>query len=648
MTRRFSCAGLVFAGLFLLGLASCTSRQSPVRQVESDLDRGWPKATAFWHETPSQVVPAGWNAGNRFWQPTIYEPLQAPLAGIPGATPVQNDEFCATCHKTYTQASASTVHREIGCEQCHGAASIHLETRGMQGHSVLSFATPEQGSKAGLLLSPAERSEVCLQCHEHGTESPNVPCVQAWRTSTHANKGVTCTDCHRAHYNVPLGTPSVDETTQVDPHQEVRPVNLVQQIRPLAEESPPRTPNRLAAVSPDVCYRCHDDMRRFEDVVHPHQLGVPFDFSCTACHDPPPRGTPQLVEHHPAQFECTTCHDSHGNVRAETRKDLCLTCHNGPHMEEWHGAPHDVAGVACTDCHNPHPKTGLPMAADQPESCYRCHSEMRQLEQVAHPHQLLGPHGFNCNTCHRPHGKVVAETRKDACLKCHDGSPTMAWHSSIHEQYGVACADCHNAHPETKVPQVVNVSHNTVTRPKRLPMSVDEPQACYKCHPTIYGLSNLPSHHPIREGKMLCSDCHDSHGQAKGNLKEDSINGQCYECHAEKEGPFVYEHPPATENCAHCHEPHGTVANDLLRQPVTFLCLRCHSGHSSHGRSSNCQRCHLVDGEATNVGGGPRDPMIPTNHTIRGAMYTDCTQCHTQVHGSDLPEGMVSAHKGLR
>ena len=505
MSRRFSCAGLVFTGLCLVGLASCTSRQSPVRQVESDLDRGWPKATAFWHETPSQVVPAGWNAGNRFWQPTIYEPVQAPLAGIPGATPVETDEFCATCHKTYTQASASTVHREIGCEKCHGAASIHLETRGTQGSSILSFATPEQGTKAGLLLSPAERSEVCLQCHEHGPESQNVPCVQAWRTSAHANKGVTCTDCHRTHYNVPLGTPSVDETTQVDPHQEVRPVNLVQQIRPHVEESPPRTPNRLAAVSPDVCYRCHDDMRRFEDIVHPHQLGVPFDFSCTACHDPPPRGAPQSVEQHPAQFECMTCHDSHGNVRAETRKDLCLTCHNGPHMEEWHGAPHDVAGVACTDCHNPHPQTGLPMAADQPESCYRCHSEMRQLEQVAHPHQLLGPHGFNCNTCHRPHGKVVAETRKDACLKCHDGAPTMAWHSSIHEQYGVACADCHNAHPETKVPQVVNVSHTTVTRPKRLPMSVDEPQACYKCHPKIYGLTQpafAPSD-PRRQDALL-------------------------------------------------------------------------------------------------------------------------------------------------
>ena len=53
----------------------------------------------------------------------------------------------------------------------------------------------------------------------------------------------------------------------------------------------------------------------------------------------------------------------------------------------------------------------------------------------------------------------------------------MAWHSSIHERHGVTCADCHNAHPETSVPQVVHVSHTTVKRPKRLPMSVDDAKA---------------------------------------------------------------------------------------------------------------------------------------------------------------------------
>jgi DmsE family decaheme c-type cytochrome len=159
----------------------------------------------------------------------------------------------------------------------------------------------------------------------------------------------------------------------------------------------------------------------------------------------------------------------------------------------------------------------------------------------------------------------------------------------------------------------VNIEHTRVHRHKRLPMSVDEPYVCYKCHPGIYAKTTLPSHHPIIEGKMVCSDCHDGHGQKTGNLKEVTVNLVCYKCHAEKQGPFVWQHPPVEENCGICHDPHGTVANNLLHQPTTFLCLRCHSGHRGLRRN--------IDG----------DP------TIRPAFYTDCSQCHSQVHGSDLP-----------
>jgi predicted CXXCH cytochrome family protein len=79
----------------------------------------------------------------------------------------------------------------------------------------------------------------------------------------------------------------------------------------------------------------------------------------------------------------------------------------------------------------------------------------------------------------------------------------------------------------------------------------------------------MSSHHPIKEGKMLCSDCHDSHGQTTGNLLEPTVNLVCYKCHMEKQGPFVYEHPPVTESCSICHEPHGTVANSLLHRDRT-------------------------------------------------------------------------------
>ena len=56
-------------------------------------------------------------------------------------------------------------------------------------------------------MQPAERSEACLKCHEED------PCAAGarYRFSKHAHCGVSCTDCHTSHYNVPAGTPPTTE-----------------------------------------------------------------------------------------------------------------------------------------------------------------------------------------------------------------------------------------------------------------------------------------------------------------------------------------------------------------------------------------------------------------------------------------------------
>jgi DmsE family decaheme c-type cytochrome len=259
------------------------------------------------------------------------------------------------------------------------------------------------------------------------------------------------------------------------------------------------------------------------------------------------------------------------------------------------------------------------MSVDQPAACYRCHTDKRELQTIAHPHQIGGVTGFNCTTCHTPHGPLREEVKTDLCLKCHNGAQTGEWHSSTHSLEGVACTSCHNPHPRSKLPRLVTISSTHVTRPTRLPMSVEQPDVCYKCHPKIAGRVNLPSHHPIREGKMVCSDCHDVHRRKDQAIDGDSVNLLCYKCHAEKRGPFVYEHPPVTENCGYCHEPHGTVEKDLLRQSTSLLCLRCHTGHR---RDPDLVRhWSTIDG----------------NPAAQQTLYTDCAQCHFEIHGTDYP-----------
>src|SRR5687767_15887725 len=54
---------------------------------------------------------------------------------------------------------------------------------------------------------------------------------------------------------------------------------------------------------------------------------------------------------------------------------------------------------------------------------------------------------------------------------------------------------------------------------------------------------NRSHHHPIEEGKVACSDCHNPHGSAGAKmLVRDSVVDTCYTCHMEKRGPFVRTH----------------------------------------------------------------------------------------------------------
>ncbi len=408
---------------------------------------------------------------------------------------------------------------------------------------------------------------------------------------------------------------------------------------------------------------------------------VEDDDFCMTCHE----GYAGSMTHNVHGGEtCESCHgpaSAHLEARGDPgtiinpkrlsgpqKSEICLQCHEEDQCTpgaRYRYSPHAHAGVGCSDCHTAHynvppgtPISSLPdveasrprarpvglvrgqdedaqpsllgtsnfLGAVAPTVCIKCHADKEEFLYLAGPHQICGPNGFNCTTCHDPHGKIVERSRKELCLECHqDGSPTMAYHSSTHDLMGVACTDCHNPHPNTNVQRAVNISHTSVKRPKRLPMAVLEPETCYKCHPAIYGKNALPSHHPIKEGKMVCSDCHDGHGQYEGNLKADRVNDVCWKCHAEKQGPFVYEHPPVTENCAICHDPHGTVANNMLKQPATFLCLRCHTGHLSRHPGND------LDGSRVNQEG----------------FYSDCTICHKEIHGSDLP-GPVRHHDFMR
>jgi DmsE family decaheme c-type cytochrome len=126
----------------------------------------------------------------------------------------------------------------------------------------------------------------------------------------------------------------------------------------------------------------------------------------------------------------------------------------------------------------------------------------------------------------------ASEERNGICLQCHTGSGQALWDGSIHQRRDVSCTDCHSPHSKN---------------PKYLKTATQH-ESCASCHKDINAQLERDSHHPSREGKMECSDCHNVHGTIADKLiSAPYVNDKCYECHAEKRGPFIWDHAPVQE-----------------------------------------------------------------------------------------------------
>lgn len=154
--------------------------------------------------------------------------------------------------------------------------------------------------------------------------------------------------------------------------------------------------------------------------------------------------------------------------------------------------------------------------------------------------------------------------------------------------------------------------------------------ACFQCHLEVRAAFQLPHHHPVLEGKVSCTDCHNPHrGDApKGggtNLPQSlkgggtgllSHNETCLQCHTAQRGPFVFEHEGVREGCLSCHSPHGSVNQRLLTQRNATLCLKCHFQQQT------------VDGRIF-IGDSDHSTRL-----VQGTCWS--AGCHEAVHGSQV------------
>jgi DmsE family decaheme c-type cytochrome len=285
--------------------------------------------------------------------------------------------------------------------------------------------------------------------------------------------------------------------------------------------------------------------------------------------------------------------------QARLKKDaVCTSCHDESEAkpiysiyQTRHGALGDPRTPACTDCHG-----------DSTAHLKEVPGKGRPA-----PDRVFG-HKSSTSAHYEPSD---AQEQSDTCMGCHKGGERTHWSGGPHESNDVSCSSCHKVHSPVDKVRVKS----------------EQTDVCFQCHKDQRVTFKKISAHPVDIGKMSCSDCHNPHGSSSEHqLRQNTVNETCFLCHADKRGPFLWEHQPVVEDCSSCHNPHGSNITPMLISRAPFLCSNCHNGpHDSAGA--------IAFGA---IAGGRQVTGAAPNAQFAGRA---CMNCHVMVHGSNSPAG---------
>lgn len=263
------------------------------------------------------------------------------------------------------------------------------------------------------------------------------------------------------------------------------------------------------------------------------------------------------------------------------------------------------------------------------KACLDCHDDMaKSLIHSAHAfsnkEDLSDPKGIGCIGCHdgaKEHledpstdniltpFELPASEQSALCSRCHVNPHQIAMTSSDpHALAGIACMDCHSIHNNTNEKLVKDAGENY----------------CASCHQGVMSEFKRRSSHPLEAGQVKCVSCHEMSG-IKDGLFAQGHDWTCQNCHADKSGPFPFDHPVTGGHlvngggCIECHSPHGSPNDRLLNQPKNGVCIQCHA--------------------------------VPALHRVQHSglgTQLDCVECHSDIHGSFANKKFLDPDMGTK
>ena len=173
----------------------------------------------------------------------------------------------------------------------------------------------------------------------------------------------------------------------------------------------------------------------------------------------------------------------------------------------------------------------------------------------------VSPAAAECIACHSdpnlkvtlPDGEVLPLYVSDETLR-----------SSVHGELGIECQSCH--------PQITSYPHPANTFASRRELSRSYYEACQRCHPDNYSLTQDSMHaEAATAGNLeapICTDCHGAHDVRSPDQPRAHVSQTCGHCHT---GIFD----------AYAKSIHGSA---LLQQdnPDVPVCTDCHGVHNIH------------------------------------------------------------------